>query len=405
MNIKNKIRLLLILFMRSKTKYFSILISIVIYSFIIVLLSTFNSLNNYWSDIKKKSIDYRILLVSYDSNHMDNTKAKEMLNKYANIETIQDFSSYLVTMEINYSRSTKEETSFYLAGSTANPVKIVKGESLANYKNGEKVMICPKEFYPYFEDSISTFNKNKIINLNEKIGSKIPISFIGTDDVKEFQLVGIYDTNYTGTIGNTCYTTWDNVSDINLFYQPDVFENNEYQTMPLVVVLNSVDNVEEFESQILKDGFFTSGPVLKINTDVGNKIMGIMTLIVIIIDILLIILLINYYKKNIEKNKSNYGIFKLFGMENKELKFIVIFEKLIENIISIAISFPTSIAILYLINITFINKYILLNGLTLHISINNIFTILILSIILTCIIFDILIKKLEKHSVISMIRG
>lgn len=51
----------------------------------------------------------------------------------------------------------------------------------------------------------------------------LPLSFINSKKVEYFKLIGVYNAELNKTNGNLCYTNFDVVSNLNLYYQSDFY--------------------------------------------------------------------------------------------------------------------------------------------------------------------------------------
>lgn len=401
----NKFSIALKNFIKSSNFKFSIFLTTLIITALLFSISFNQSLNTYWKDTVRKTMDYRTLLVAYNPSKMEKKEALESLKKYNNVEKVVEYDAYLITMRANDYIDRKKENSFFLVGSIDNPVQIEKGNDLSKYENDDNVMICAKQFYPYFESNEEDYVLKNSINLSNRVGEDMSISFIGSEQAEKFKLVGVYDAKKTNAMGNTCYTKWGTVSKLNLKYQREVYEPEEGEYLPLVVVLNDVENVDEFEKTIINDGFATTGPVVKVNTVIGNSILNKIILITIFIFILINIISLTNSLRNMEEHKAKYILMKVFGFSYKDIYGICFYEELIKYTISFVTAIPLCMILNYIFEKSFLKNQVFLNGLFLKISTVSLFLTFIVSIFISVITSKITSKYIRKFDVIKILRG
>lgn len=397
MKIKNNLHIAMIDIFKSKHVILNIIFSILTVSVLIFIFSFSETINLYWDNSIKKSMDYRTLLVGYNPEKMTEKAAKKELKKTKYIEAVAPYSSYLITMVANEYKKDNKENGFYLVGSVDHPVDIVDGEDLSKYGIDDKVMICSKNFYPYFEDREDQYDRSNYIDLSKSIGKNMSLSFLNSSVEETFKLVGIYDNNQISSIGNTCYTKWNTVDKLNLKYQSDVYEEKEDEYLPLVVVVDKVENIQNVINSFSPNEFNTSGPVVKVDTYIGDKILNIVTITSIILIILLIILSIFISLKDIKIKNKKIGILKTFGYTNQNILISKILEEIIKDIIILLLSIPISIIFLNLFQIIYINSHPFLNGLLLKVTSKS-----ILSSTITIIVSSIFIIFVHYKKMISI---
>lgn len=390
-----------------KSKKFSIelILAVIIITILLFTMSVRDSLNNYWENITKKSMDYRTFFVSYNPTQMTEEDTIKLLERYNYIEEIAPYSSYLITMVSNDYKNEKKENGFYLVGAIDTPLKIEKGNDLSGYSTQDKVMICAKQFHPYFEKNKIDYNSKNAKDLTSKLGKKMSISFIGSNEIEEFTLVGIYDAKITNTIGNTCYTKWENVTELNLKYQPEVFKEKEGEFLPIIVVVDKIGNISKFLTTLKKQGLTVTGPAVNIDTSVGDDINEKISLITSILIIILSTLSILITVRTNERKKIQHSIMKVFGFSKKDLIIENIIQEFIKFILSMTISILICLLFIKIFNTIILDKIIIINGLLISLTRDSLLTVTIISLIIPivtsiinyyCINFSNIIEIIKK---------
>ena len=77
-------------------------------------------------------------------------------------------------------------------------------------------LICAKQFYPFIENTQQEYVKSKSIDITDKIGYEMNMSFILSEEKEQFEIVGLYDAEANHTHGNVCYTTLESVKKLNI---------------------------------------------------------------------------------------------------------------------------------------------------------------------------------------------
>lgn len=376
--------------------FFSIGIGILLFT-----ISFNNSLNEYWEQTKK-TMDHRTFLVGYNPDEFTEEKAISKLSKYKNVEVVKPYSSYLISMKSNDYHNKEKLDGMILVGAIDNPVKISKGEDLSNYDNKDKVMICARQFYPYVEKNKADYNINNSIDIAKQIGENLSLSFITSNEIENFKLVGVYDIEDMNTIGNTCYTKWDTVTELNMKYEPEVYTNDGKTYNPIVVVINHIKNNEKFMEDISKDGFMSAGPVIMLNTSVGDDVSEKLLSISYVLCILIISILVIIKVYDIRKRKKEYGIMKVFGYYDNDISYIKVLEEIIKNSISLIFSIPIYILLTKVFEKSYINFSPIMSGFKLKLYNNDIIIIGIIIIIYSIVITTTSIKKIKKINIIDM---
>lgn len=365
------------------------------------IVSFNNSLNEYWEQTKR-TMDHRTFLVSYNPYDMNEKQAIEKISKYKNVEVVKPYSAYLISMKSNDYHNENKLDGMILVGAVDNPVKVEKGENLSNYDENDKVMICARQFYPYVEKNKEEYNLNNSIDISEQIGKEFSLSFVASNEIEKFKLVGLYDIEDMNTIGNTCYTKWDTVTELNMKYEPEAYQNDETIYNPVVVVLNHVKNNEEFMRNIGEDGFMTAGPVIMLNTSIGDDVSSKLISISFVFCFLIITILIILKIYDIRNRMNEYGMMKVCGYYDYDIYQIKILEEILKNIIGFVFSLPIYITITKIFDKNYMNFSPIMSGFNLHFSIIDIVIIGIIIIVYSTTIIIISNQKIKKINIINM---
>lgn len=386
---KNKANLLYIFLI-------SISVSLIVFCF-----AFSDSLNNYWNQSVKKMVDYRTFFVYYNPEEMTENEAVNKLNSYKNIESISPYTSYIINMRMFDSINNNTETNIFLFGIPNNAVKITHGNKMNKYSNTSKVMICPEDIF--YE---SNTEQKKSINLIPYIGKEISLKFIDNDQKTEkFKLIGTYDSSTRQGKENFCYTNSNVVTTLNLSYQPEAFEKTEGIIYPLIVRINSTDNIDETLQQFEVDHFYTNGdPVVKIDTTTGDKILNLFMLISAVIIIISFTMLILVSLKYQQRQERKYAILKVIGYTDKDnikLSFTEIFCRTISTIL---LTLIVVYSIVLIFQHFYIQNEVMLYGLNLKLTKSKIIICIILCIISNLFLEIIGRKKFNKKNFIESLR-
>ncbi len=350
-----------------------------------------------------KLVDYRTFFVYYDDTLYDENRAIEKLKKYNHIESISPFSSYLIPMTANDYIADDKNSSFFLLGAQGNPIDVYKGKNLSSYKSDEKVMICADKFYPYQDETAYDTSKEDVRDLTNRIGEMLPLSFINSKKVEYFKLIGVYNAELNKTNGNLCYTNFDVVSNLNLYYQSD-FYNQKEARFPIIMVVDTLNNINDTLVEIKKDGFYTNGAVLSINSEIGNEIINIIGAITTLICILTISIVIFISFRDYRDRKKNFGILKSMGFKNKEISMIYYYQTSYQLILSTILSIILNLIYMLIFKKLFISKYLIFNGMNFELSIFSIIISTIIIFVISLSITFITNISMNSKPIINMIK-
>lgn len=399
--IKNFINIGIKNFIRDKKNILSIFTTSIILALVLFCISFSKSLNTYWDETVKKLVDYRTYLISYDKEKYDLDSAIKKLRKYEHVIAVEDESSYVISMSIK-DKDIPSDNNILLVGTISNPIKLAYGKNLNSISLDENPIICSKQFYPYFEKKQEDYVKSKTIDITNKLGKNINLSFIGSNVKEKFRIVGLYDAKLNHTEGNVCYTTFNVVNKLNKKYQYDVFYDESSGTNSIYAVIDNLDNEQEVLEDIRKDGFNIISPVLQINKSLGNNITKLMLIVSGLIIILAISVMIFLTFNKINRRKKDYSIMKTSGYTNNNISLIYFIETLFEfvsaNILSIIIYFCISICFQKM----YVSDKIMFYDLNIEIYKMEIIINILISLIICCLISLYFKSKLKSEAIIKL---
>lgn len=387
----------------TKKSIVTIILTSLTLSLIMFTMLFHKTLKNYWSDSITKLVDYRTFFVYYDYDHYEESDAIKKLKQHNHVESVSPFSSYLITMISNDYNNSKKNNAFFLLGVNKNPIKVYKGKNLESYNKDDKVMICADKFYPYQDTSLSNSNPNDAIDLTNKIDKNLSLSFIDSKKEEKFKLIGVYDSKLNKTSGNICYTNAANVSKLNLYYQSDLYNQNDV-VYPLILTIDSVKNNDKTLAEIKKDGFYTNGAVLGINTETGEKIINIMKIITFTMLIVTIIIMIVIHFKRNKDDFKQYGLYKALGIRNYDLYKIYYIKNVIHFFIISIISILLCLIYMYFFNNLFLNTNLAFNGM--QFKMNKIFVLIFIFfyLIVSNMFIYFYLKCLNRKKIIDLLK-
>lgn len=378
----------------------SLLSSIIIFGF-----SYMTSIQNLWNDWTKKSIDFRTYSVTYNTDKITKLEAINKLSKIDHIEEVTDSSGYIIdAIALDYVNN-KMDGQITIRGVPKNSIHIVKGKNLTNDENS---LICAKQFNPTSDAYYKDYDIKNIVDLTKKVGSYLKLKVSDSTSSENFKLVGLYDSNYNYSSGDTCYATFETVSKLNRKYQSEIFlenmeENNVKTTFPIYMVIDDVDNFKEIESILLENGFYST-VVSTINTEVGNKIIIIILIISWILCIFSLAIMITSSFKRIQDREKEFAICKAIGYSSSDIGQALYVENFMISCISFLSSLIISKIALIVLKNVFLIKDVEFSRINLSISVTGLIIALSISIVIPFITSVISTKKIENINILKSIR-
>lgn len=404
MKIKDLFKNALSNFIKNKKNIIMLLLISLSCSTVLIAVTFNQSISNYWKSSVKKLVDYRTFFTYYDFDVYEENEAIQKLKLYDHIESVAPYSSYLITMIAQDYIEDGKNSAFFLEGTNSNPVNIAIGDNLNRYKPTDKVMICADKFYPYQGETVYDYSQKNFKDFSKRIGEDIPLSFIDSKETEYYKLIGVYNASLNQTDGNLCYTSFENLTSLNLKYQAELYEQKDAH-FPVLTVIDNVDNINQTLVEMQKDGFYTSGSVLSVNTKVGDKIINITLITAIIMSVLSLAISLLLSLKNQETKKREFGILKVLGYTNKDISKIQYGESIILFISSFILSIVISKVTIYLFKTYFIVNISIFNGIQFPISILSLLICFVYCLLMPLLLTYILNKKIKKANPIDMIRG
>ncbi len=387
---------------RSKINFINIILLAICSSVIIFGVSYVFAIKNFGADWAKKSIDFRTYVVTYDDLKISEEEAINKLKQFDHVDDVSPNIGYIFFgMAIDYINDNLDGQ-MVIRGVTKDGIKVILGENLEKY-TGENVLICSKQFNPNSQAYYVDYDINNTIDLTNSIGKNIKLEMIDTNTIEQFKLIGLYDSNYNYSSGDTCYTTFETVQKINQKYQSDVYQNTDSQVLPIIMIIDNSDSFNLIETKLKENGFYAS-PIITINTKVGNNIIKIVSLLAVSLCIISFLTMLISSLKTINDSEKEFAIFSAIGFSNKKINLI----KCIEFSIVVVIGFILSILISK-ISLTILKNQYLINNVEfsrMNVPING--WGLILSFIVLCIISFIVVcissYKIEKINIANSLK-
>lgn len=380
-------------FYKNKVNYINIVFISFTAAIIIFCISFATSLNSYWKESIKKMVDYRTFFVYYDYNLYNEEKAMNLLKTFEHIESVSPYSSYIISMKKVEQKNSDIETYMFLFGVPPKSVKVTNGEDIGAYESNDKVMVCPEDIFSEVTKGDQKYIKK--FNLINSIGEIIDLSFVGNENnYEQFKLVGTYDSSTRQGNDNFCYTNSDVVMNLNYFYQPNVYEEKEGIFFPIIVRIDSTDNITQTLANLSEEGFYTNNDaVVRIDTSDGNKILSLLICISLISIIFSCIISFFTLVKNHKKKYRMFAILKTCGYNKKEVIKLQYCESCFSIILTIVLSLTINYFVQYVFQQNIINREEMFNGLI----INTCSIGLIFGIIFCILTYIILIKLVNNR--------
>lgn len=349
--------------LRNKNSILYIILIMIAVSSIIFNISFKNSFENYISNYTMKNVEFRV----YDANYgtlldkeldndisniykMTNVEAEAFIQKVKNkaINYVSQLShvvgvdiegnGYMVNIDkIEYNGEILFENEF-LIGIPRNAIfNLVDGVLLSNYEVNEKVMICPNYFQTDYGSNVLPFDAKSLLNKN------ITLSF--KEKKVDYKIVGLYDKISTYSIGDKCYTSYENVNEIN---RENVIEekniNDNYIGLNgFAFMIDSVENLETVKNELLDYGIIIT-PMAEIDTSLVYNIEKICNIITIITFVSIMLIAISNLVINIKKNGNEYFIYNCLGYRKLDIFIIELITNIINGVIGYFLSIILSVA-------------------------------------------------------------
>lgn len=306
---------------RSKKNIYILLVVILCSLISLFSLTVLVSFNHFIESNYYKNIGFRTLNVFYaDGSNMGkpiDTKKLKQIN-----HVVEVFNSKYATFTSNSSlENSKYDGIITLNAITENlQLEVVKGENIGDKRN---VAICPINFYP--DSSASDLSLSLKNNADDKnlIGKKFKFKYSKYNNnaerpevienfEKEFEIIGLYNTNTTMTNANQCYISMDDMKEI-------VDTVNQNKVTSTYVIVDSLNNIDSVVNEIDNMGYYS-----EVTTVFDSKIINNFSLICNIISLIslsvAVIVLVLYIRKKIINESQNIGVLRSLGYTKKDIK-------------------------------------------------------------------------------------
>jgi len=389
---------------RNKINILNMLLLIVSSTVIIFGFSYLMSINNLWNDWTNKALDFRIFSVSFDHDEMNTDEAISKLSQYDHVLEVTKSSGYIISATVNDYIDNINNGQIYLKGVTKDSVNVVKGSDLSGKKNE---IICPIKFNPNSLIYSSDFSDDHSIDLSNSIGSTISMNFAGSNISEDMLIVGLYDSDYDYSAGEACYATFDTVKYLNEKYQPDSFDEEKLAEdgmyLPIYMIIDNADNSSKLISDLEKDGFYATS-IITINTEVGNSILKIVTILAWTISIISFVVLILTNFNRINTRKKEFAIMSATGYTKKDIDSFLYMESIVMSSISIILSIIISVICLLILKKCFLVKNVEFSRMALCIDFSSAVLAGIIIFIIPLLSSYMSTQKIDKINMIDLLK-
>ena len=333
---------------KKKTRIYIILFSIMMILSLGVLVFK-NNVCGIINATKNNQIDYRTIRVFSSNINVENKEIfikqlEKNINSILNIKHVQD--AYIgeesaLIVKTNLKNTYVDGTITVLRGTDSTLPKIIEGRAFSNNESG--VMICPQKFYPDSEPE--KIKRKGIIDAKTLLNKKINITYneykydefknkliVKEEHKKEFEIVGLYDTQERMNDNGTCYISSVDMKEMAATEYS--WDESAYISSSILVVVDSINNVEPVKEELANKGYKLSGVEAYLDYNIINIIMTLIICAMLLI-LLIVILLSILYLVGID-NSEEKEIKKLILSKSKikDTKVYFIIENIVINMIA-----------------------------------------------------------------------
>lgn len=391
---------------RNKINFLCIFLLAVSSSIIIFGFSYLNSITNLWNDWTNKAVDFRTFVVTYDYDNLSEDEAIEKLSQFNHILEVTKSSGYIISGNAFEYIDDDNDGEISLRGVTKNSINVVAGSDLSGNKNE---IICAINFNPNSKIYQSDFAKDTSIDLSNQIGKTMKIKFAGSNNYEELTIVGLYDSDYDYSAGDTCYATFETVRNLNETYQPDVFDAEKISQdgietkLPIYFIIDNAKNTDYVLENLESNGFYAER-VITINTKTGDSIIKVLMILACIMCLLSFIIILLNNLNRINNRKKEFAIMKSVGYTQKNINELLYTESLLMSIISVFLSVIFSSIALFIMKKYFLTTSVEFSRMNLNISLLSIIISCLIVIVISFLSSHISVKKIEEINIISLLR-
>lgn len=344
--------------LRNKTFYFFFVVILLCCIIVFSSLSFLSSFNQYINDNYSKNIGFKTLSI-----HGDNAITENIISDIKKISYVDDVISskyFSVVVDTSFHDNNHNGILNLIAIPDNSNIKIKYGK---NVEGETYKALCPNVFFPDSDAASLNFklNKNKVINGKTLLDKNFEIYYNSYEDnednfrpiIKEsfsniIKVSGIYDSTITMNNSNDCYLSKDTIREI---VDKSVC-NDDNAMYSYFVFVDNVNHVDSVYSSLVDKGYYVE--ILNtFDNDLLENIKIICYLIALISIIVAILVLILYFRKKLENDSLDIGIYRFLGL-NKSLTRKYIF---IENLFILLISFSISLILFFIIKTIILCKY------------------------------------------------
>ena len=249
-------------------------------------LSIVISIEHDWNNWNKNDILFRTYSINNELNENDVKKLKEL-------DEIQDVISNK-EYEIIATNTFLEDNS----NSNMN-IKGMPKEDLEKLTDADlngSYIICSNKFKP--SNATIFYNNIDFINLNDFVNKDIELKFNSRTNNEKVKLIDLYNSELFYSSDNICYTSYENVLNLNKKYYKDE-DNKQYY------VIASKNTSANKIGDILKENGYSFNNISYMNINNKEKIVNYTFWITIVIGILMLFVTYIFIIKNRNKYRKD----------------------------------------------------------------------------------------------------
>lgn len=350
---------------RSKSSFLIMALMIIVSISCLFSFSYKHSFTKYWNQYINKSPEFRIMNVYYGNlldpritNRDPSLKYEEKMSLIE--ETTEKVLNILSQNEHILGASTQYRTFFtvpdlqteetngtieVLGIPLVNNIPLIAGENLDQYSANEKVLICPNKLY--LSSRYGNFDSTKEKDISTYVSQTIDLKVLDKYPDK-YKIIGLYDTLATYSLGQICYTSYENIEEM----QEIIYENDpeaketytEYMKTPdymgpnIYIMIDDMKNLKEVDDFLHQQNMFEDGAIVGINTETVDQVMKVCNIITFCLFIVTGIIVSITLFQNIVKRSREIYLYRVLGYQNKDIFKMFFLENSILSLISLVFS-------------------------------------------------------------------
>ena len=360
---------------RAKTLFLGILIS-----YCTIIFSLYLSFCiSYYKNVEKKKGDYllRTLNVARDDLTKQDMDYIFTLDNVENVSISEAF--YVNDVEGFPSKYKNASVEFRGVYDNAYP-KVVKGRQIES----DDEVICPEIFIPISYYYLKPYKVTDFLYSKDILNKEFYVQN------KKYKIVGLYSADFFYENYDACFIQNEELARLrNIDYE-------NYKDYVITVTYSKGADVDKLKEDLKVLNYDFISPKGGIDEERYNTITGILIALIIILTIITSISIYLFIKRDLLSRKDDMKLYRVVGIDKKDIKRLYIFEYLIIFIIMTMISIIIISLLMAYIN-SMLSKLILLHHYIMKFDI-----ILILSILFYNIILPILIVKFTMHKKLNI---